>query len=76
MPHLAALSVNKLCDKLASGDSSLPMDQHSPSSKFVAEETFHLAVFGTTARSALNSTLLPTIGGGISLDRKGDLLID
>ncbi|KZP27782.1 cytochrome P450 [Athelia psychrophila] len=70
-----ATLVKKLRDELASGDSSLPIDKRSPSSKLIAEETVRLTVLGTIARPVLNSTLLPTIGGGTLLARKGDLVL-
>lgn len=70
-----ATLVKKLRDELASGDSSLPIDERSPSSKLMAEETVRLTVLGTIARPVLNSTLLPTIGGGTLLARKGDLVL-
>lgn len=65
----------KLREEIASGDSSLPLDERSPTSKFVAEEAVRLTIFGMIMRPAIATGMVPTLGGGSLLVRKGDLVL-
>ena len=68
--------IARLRDELASGNSSAPLDERSPSAQFVAEETNRLTMFGSIVRPVLGKdTLMPTSDGTQLRVRKGDLVL-
>lgn len=65
-----------LRSELADGDSSLPLDERSPSAKLVAEETNRLAMMGSIARAVTSDNTILATSDNVGLHvRKGDSII-
>jgi hypothetical protein len=64
-----------LRDELARADSSIPLDERSPSAQCVAEEANRLTMFGTIVRPVAKDTSVPTTEGGHLHVRKGDMIL-